>query len=74
MNSVRVIFAVLAIVLLIVSSLSTLNPHDVPSAILPLVCFFFGFASSCSIEPDDGGFAELAAAPRLLATRAPPLS
>ena len=74
MNTLRIIFAVLAIVLLIVSSLSTLNPHDVQSAILPLVCFFFGFAAARSYEPDEGGFAELAAVPRLLATRAPPLS
>ena len=71
MNSLRIIFAVLAIVLLIVSSLSTLN--QVQFAILPLVCFFVGFASR-SYEPDEGGFAELAATPRLLATRAPPLS
>jgi hypothetical protein len=73
MNALRIIFAVLAIVLLIVSSLS-LNPHDVQSAILALVCFFFGLAASRSYEPDKSGFAELAAAPRLLATRAPPLS
>ena len=74
MNTLRIIFAVLAIVLLVVSSLSTLNPHDVQFAILPLVCLFFGFAASRSYEPDEGGFAELAALPRLVATRAPPLS
>ena len=74
MNTLRIIFAVLAIVLLIVNSLSTLNPHGLQPAILPLVCFFFGLAASRSYEPDKSGFAELAAAPRLLATRAPPLS
>ena len=74
MNTLRVIVAVFTIVLLIVSSLSTLNPHNVQSAILPLVCFFFGFAVSRSYAPDEGGFAELAAAPRLIASRAPPLS
>jgi hypothetical protein len=73
MNTLRIVFAVLAIVLLIVSSLSTLNLHDVQFAILPLLCFFFGFAASRSYEPDEGGLAELAAPPRLLATRAPPL-
>jgi len=74
MNTLRIIFAVLAIVLLIVSALSPLNAHDVQSAILPLVCFLFGFAASRSYEPGDGSCAELAAVPRLLATRAPPLS
>jgi hypothetical protein len=74
MNTLRIIFAVLAIVLLVVSSFSTLNAHDVQFAILPLVCLFFGFAVSRSCEPDEGAFAELAASPRLLATRAPPLS
>jgi hypothetical protein len=74
MNTLRIIFAVLAIVLLVVSSLSPVNPHDVQFAILPLVWFFFRFAASRSDEPDEGGFTELAAFPRLLATRAPPLS
>ena len=74
MNTLRIIFAVLAIVLLIVSSLSTPSPHDVQSAILPLFFVFFGFFASRPFEPDEGGFAELAAPPRLLATRAPPLS
>ena len=74
MNTLRIIFAVLAIVLLIVSSLSPLNPHDVQSAILPLVCFLFGFDTARSYEPDEGSCAELAAVPRLLSTRAPPLS
>jgi hypothetical protein len=74
MNTLRIIFAVLAIVLLIVSSLSTLNPHDVQSAILPLVCLSFGFVAFRSYELDEGGFPELAAPPRLLATRAPPRS
>jgi hypothetical protein len=74
MNTLRIIFAVLAIVLLVVSSLSTLSPHDVQFAILPLVCLFFGLAASFSFEPDDRGFAELATLPGRLATRAPPLS
>jgi len=74
MSTLRIIFAILAIVLLIVSSVSTLNPHDVQLAILPLLCFFFGFAASRSYEPDEGALAELAAPPGLLATRAPPLS
>lgn len=74
MNTLRIIFAVFTIVFLIVSSLSTLNPHDLQSAILPLVYFFFGFAASRSYEPDEGDLVELSAPPRLLATRAPPLS
>jgi hypothetical protein len=74
MNTLRIIFAVLAIVLLIASSVSTLSPHDVQFAILPLVCLFFGIAASLSCEADEGSFAELTAAPGLLTTRAPPLS
>jgi hypothetical protein len=74
MNTLRIIFAVLTIVLLVVSSLSTVSPHDVQFAILPLFCLFFGFAACRSCEPDEGGFAELPASPRILATRAPPLS
>jgi len=74
MNILRIIFAVLAIVLLIVSTLSSLDPDNVQFAILPLVCFFFGYVVSRHFELSDSISAELTAAPRLLATRAPPLS
>jgi hypothetical protein len=74
MNILRIIFAVLAIVLLIVSTVSSLDPHDVQSAILPLVCFFSGYLVSGHFELDDSISAELTTVPRLLATRAPPLS
>ena len=74
MNILRIIFAVLAIVLLIVGTFSSLDPGNVQFAILPLVCFFFGYIVSCRFELDDSISDELTAAPRLLATRAPPLS
>jgi threonine/homoserine efflux transporter RhtA len=74
MNFVRIVFALLTIVLLLVSTASSLDPHGVPLAILPVVFLFFGFLVSHSSEPDESGFAELTAAHRLLATRAPPLS
>jgi hypothetical protein len=74
MNIVRIIFAVLAIVLLIVSTLSSLDPGNVQFAILPLVCFFFGYIVSCRFEVNDSISAGLTTTPRLLATRAPPLS
>jgi hypothetical protein len=73
MNILRIILTVLAIVLLIVS-LSSLNPDYIQFAILPLVCFFFGYIVACHAELDDSISTELTAAPRLLAIRAPPLS
>src|SRR5262245_59140270 len=74
MNILRSIFAVLAIVLLIVSTVSTLHSHYVQFAILPLVCFFFGFLPFQRFELDEVDSAERTAAFRLLAARAPPLS
>jgi hypothetical protein len=74
MNIVRVILAVLTIVLLIVSVTSNLDPHDVQFAILPLAGLFVAIAASVPFEEDENGFAELTSAPRLLTTRAPPLS
>jgi hypothetical protein len=74
MNIVRVIFAVITIVLLIVSMASGPDAHDVQFAILPLAWFFFAFAASGSFTEAESGFTELASTKRLLATRAPPLS
>ena len=70
----RIILAVLTIVLLIVSTVSSLDPGNVQFAILPFVCFFFAYVVARHFELDDSISAELPAAPRLLATRAPPLS
>jgi len=74
MNMLRIIFAVLTIVLLIVSTVSSLDPGNVQFAILPLVCFFSAYVVACHFELADGISAELIAVPRILATRAPPLS
>jgi hypothetical protein len=73
MNILRTIFAVLAIVLLIVSTVSTLDPGNVQFAILPLVCFFFGYVVSYHFPLDDSSSAELAIVSGISATRAPPL-
>jgi hypothetical protein len=74
MNILRIVFAVLAILFLIVSVVSNLDPDNVQFAILPLVCFFFGYVVACHFELADSRFAELTPAVRLLVTRAPPLS
>ena len=74
MNILRIILAVLAIVLLIVSAFLSLDPHDFQFAILPLVCFLIGYVVSGHFELGEKDSVELTAAPRLLATRAPPLS
>jgi hypothetical protein len=74
MNILRIIFAVLAIMLLFVSMFSILNPDNVQLAISPIVCFFFGYVVACHFERDDSRSGELTTAPKLLATRAPPRS
>jgi len=72
-NILRVILAVLAILILL-ATLPSFDPQTVQLAVLPLVCLFFGFFVALRFALPEDDLTTRAAASRLLATRAPPLS
>jgi hypothetical protein len=73
-NIVRILLAVFAIVVLLVGTLSGVDPHTPQFAILPLVCLFLESSLAVRFTPHEHDLLELTASPRLLAARAPPLS
>jgi hypothetical protein len=73
-NFVRILLTVLAIVVLLVGTLSSVDPHTVQFAILPVVCLLFASSLSLRFTLYKDDLLPLTASPRLLAARAPPIS
>ena len=74
MNTIRAILAVLTIIVLLVGTLASVDSHTAAFAILPLVCLLLISIDCFRLAPHNDDLFELTASPRLLATRAPPVS
>jgi hypothetical protein len=73
-NIIRILLTVLAIVALLVGTLSSVAPHTAQFAILPVVCLLSASSLTLRFTPHKDDLLELTASPRLLAARAPPIS
>jgi hypothetical protein len=71
-NILRILLVVLAIVILL-ATLSSIDPHTSQFVVSPVLCFFFVLAISFRSALYRDELTELTAAPRSLATRAPPV-
>ena len=73
-NFVRILLTVLAIIVLLVGTWSSIDSHTVQFAILPVVCLLSAGSLSLRFTPHKDDLLELTASPRLLAARAPPMA
>jgi len=73
-NIVRILLVVLAIIVLLVGTLSSIDPHTVQFAILPFVYLFFASILAIRLAPLNVALFELAGSSQLVSARAPPVS
>jgi len=72
-NILRVFLVVLAIIVLLVGTLSSIDSNSVHFAILPCVYLIFGTSLSARFKSQNDHPFESAGSPQLLSARAPPV-